>query len=129
MESVFPVVCSQYVSTKASLVFHDKRRENSYSHIYKCYFVLPVHLHSNIDQTPPCLLQKLGYGNLIFMLASLMLLSNQLKCACFLTRFLTSKLFLSSLSFCLHSPLLMSLFVPLAEANKVSRIRLLAVYT
>lgn len=53
MESVLPVVCSQHVSTKASLVFHDKRRGNSYSHIRNCYFVMPVHLHSNTGRTPP----------------------------------------------------------------------------
>ncbi len=105
MESVFPVVCSQYVFTKASLVFHDKRRENSYSHVCKCYFVLPVHLHSNTGRTPPHLQEKLCYGNLIFMLAWCTCQIN-LNVLIFLTGFLSSTLFLSSLSFCLHRLLL-----------------------
>lgn len=62
-----PFVCSTS-PWKHLLFFMIRVGENSYSHIRECYFVLLVHLHSNIDQTPHSQ-QKLSYWNLIFMLA------------------------------------------------------------
>lgn len=69
MGSIFPDIYLQYVSTKASLAFHNNRRGNGYSHFRECYFVLPIHLHSNNVWTPPRSPQRLGYRSLIFMLA------------------------------------------------------------
>lgn len=98
-------ISSRMSPWKHLLFFMIRVGENSYSHICECYFVLLVHLHSNIDQTPRSQ-QKLSYWNLIFMLAWFSCQTN-LNVLIFLTRFLSSTLFSRHSNFSPYSPLLM----------------------